>query len=686
MSLTFRVGNYIDPSGFGLAVVDIPDLDPEKNISLIDYSHKWEENVASSDRNLMRSYVDNGGHMPALTVTDFLVTNATTMGTNDIVETPLFYRHRCRFHHWAYGENPNRQVYVTDQDGNILKDIHYLVTAERVIANVYRIDVLTDFYSNEYTQYKVKYNRCLIDGSQINPGWTENLNVEPLLKPGDPFASSYEYALWGPDDNGMYSAIVPPVPTLSSLVNSIGISFENSPVIIRTDVTNNVSEYAPGVVVVYTLKATGPATFTVKRSSDRYGFNPNTYLQSLTADTWTGAPYNFTKGDIITGIYGMVLEVHGDNYFNTGDEAYFTAKRSYYYLMPISYSAIYLKKPEHVTPSDDWYIRVKNGRFRRRMNSLGEVVPSGYAGSTLFEYAIPEYSYQMWDLTWGPPYRESINERVELIDKQTIQVQRTPMFIDPASVLYNTEDPGFSPTGYLSVSVNDTLVPPTGVLDWDVYNGTVKLAQLLTHKDDIIASYIYKEEFYEYTGFVGSGGIDPVVPPFPFYELDLNPTPSHNYGLYASGTIAHMFLKPYSVIDDGPGGYGQPTVICNDAIYHNFTGVPSGVYDFKLGLVALGPHCKISDLEVTDVRTRGGGLSKMGIRDIEKVKLVQPETEFFWDVGYFDGQAVPANGVLVVRIPKRILISNGGMFGQDEVEQKVKKHCALGEYAIIEYI
>ena len=686
MSITFRVGKYIDPSGFGLAVVDIPEVDPEKNISLLDYSHKWEENVANSDRGIIRSYVDNGGHMPPMTVTNFLVTNVATTGTNDIVEAPLFYRHRCRFHHYTYGENPGRQVYITDKDGNILKDIHYVASIERVSNSVYRVDVLTDFYNNESAQYKVKYNRCLIDGTQVYPGWTENLNAEPLIKPGNPFHSVYEYSLWGPDNYGMYSAIVPPVPTLSQLINSIGISFENCPTLIRTDVLNNVSEYAPGVIVKYTLKATGVTTFTVQRSSDRYGADLNTYLQSATTDTWGASPVNFTIGNTITALFGMVLDVHGDSYLKTGDEAYFTAKRSYYYLMPTSYSAIYLKKPEHVIANDDWYIRVKNGSFRRRMDETGAVVPSGYAGSILHEYAIPEYSYQMWNLTWGPPYKDSLAERVELIDKQTVQLQRTPLFVDPSSVLYNLDDPGFPPSGYISIFVNDQLVPPTGIVDWDIYNGTVKLAQLLTQRDDIIANYAYKEEFCEYTGFVGSGGIYPVVPPFPFFDLDLNPTPSHNYSLYQSGDIVSVFLRPYSIIDDGPGGFGQPTVVCNEALYHNYTGVPSGVYDFKLGSIALGPHCKISDLQVTDVRSRGGGISKLGIQDLDKVKIAQPETEFFWDVGYFDGQAVPANGVLVVRIPKTVLISNGGAFGEDEVRQKVSKHMALGEYSIIEFV
>jgi len=684
MSITFRVGRYIDPSGFGLAVVDIPELDPEKNISLMDYSHKWEENVASSDTSLIRSYVDNGGHMPAGTVTEFLLTNVTTTGTNDITEVPLFYKHSCRFYHFTYGENPGRQVYVTDQNENILKGINYIVNIERIAANVYKVDVLTDFHNDSYTQYKVKYNRCLIDGTQVYPGWVETLNAKPLITVGDPFSNSFEYALWGPDENGMYAAMVAPVPTLSSLVNSVGISFGNCPTIIKTDVTNNVSEYSPGVIVRYTLKATGVSTFTVKRNYDRYGNVSNTYLQSATTDNWGVSPVNFTIGTTITGLYGMSLNVHGDSYLKTGDEAYFTAKRSYFYLMPTAYRAIYLKKPEHVVGADDWYVRVKNGRFRRRMDANGAVVPSGYG--IFFEYAVPEYDYQIWNTTWGPPYKESIYERVELLDKQTIQLQRTPVFIDSDAVLNNPDDPGFPPSDYLAVFVNSDLVPPAGVLDWDIYNGTVKLAQFMTQRDDVVVTYSYEENYVDYTGFVGSGGIYPTEPPFPFFDLDLNPTPTHNYELWASGYLAHIFLKPHSVIDDGEGGYGQPTVTENNTLYHNFTGVPSGVYDFKLGIISVGPHCKITDLNVIDVRSRSGGLNKLGIEDIDKVKLVQPEVEFYWDVGYFDGQAVPANGVLVVRIPKSVLDTNGGPFGKDEVRQKVMKHMALGEYPILEFV
>jgi hypothetical protein len=901
MSIPFRVGRYIDASGFALAVVDIPELDPDKNISLIDRSHRWEENVASSDRSVIKSEVDNGGHMPAMTVTEFVVTNISTTATNDVVEAPLYYRHRCRFYNFTYGQSPGKQVYITDQNENILKNVNYAVIAERVAANVYEISVLTDFYNDEFSQYKVKYNRCNSLGQDIYPGWVETINSSPYFTKGSPFYNTTEYDISGPDRNGMWSVIVPPVPTLSNIVNSVGVSFENCPTIVNQDVTNDVAEYSAGVVVKYTLKATSATTFTVSRDKDRYGNSSSAapYLQSATNDSWGAGQVQFTIGTDITAIYGTILHVHGDNNLRSGDEAYFTAKRSYYYLMPIAYSAMYLKKPTNVTPEDDWYIQVHNGRFRRCMDTQGRVVPSGYG--TTFEYGIPERGSQFWDSTFGPPYVKAYSERAELLDKNTIQLQHTPLYVDASSVMHNPLYPGFLPSGYIKVSIDHVDVPATGILDWDLYNGTVKLAQTLSHRQDIIAEYVYESQFYEYKGyttsdtevlclfdasgvqdfynaevggrvtfygnaetdttqkysgyaslkldgtsyvtlpssnnlnfgekdftiesrvkfncfssnfptiiakcydngqtgwelvyFVATGKLSFIystdgtwassvvidedwLPSFDvwytvvversgsnirflidgnqhgsdhnigtdsffsnsqpisigcdldstespwgvgwlngwvddikitrdravylpgsgsytvspsgdlpssevsvnsFVKLDLNPTPDHSYGMYASGVIAYIFAEPYINVD-------LFTTIKYTTLYHNFTGTPNSPYDFELGSISLGPHCKIEDIQITDVRNRGGGLSKLGIANIDKVLEVQPEAEFFWDVGYFDGQAVPSNGTLVVRIPKTVLTSNGGQFTEDDVRQKVLKHMALGEYPILEFV
>jgi hypothetical protein len=354
-------------------------------------------------------------------------------------------------------------------------------------------------------------------------------------------------------------------------------------------------------------------------------------------------------------------------------------------MVPTSYSTIHLSKPKHVELTDDWYLKVKNGLFRRRMFANGEVAPSGAVGAVLYEYAVPEYQYQIWYTAYGKPYVGIINEKAEALSEKTIQLRRSPLYIDPDRVVGNTTDPGFPPSGLMSVYVNSEYVPQSSILDWDSENGVVTVANKLTQRDDISVSYVFREDYVEYPGFAGSGGVHALNydPQDTFHPLDLNPTPSHNYWMYASGVVAYMFLRPYASISDSTG---SRTTLNTEALYHNLTGVPNSTHDFNLGSVSLGPNCRVTDVQVTDVRNRGGGLSKIGVKDLDNVKTVQPETEFFWDVGYFDGQAVPTNGVIVVRIPRYVLKSEGGRFNEDEVRQKVLKHMPLGGYPIIEYI
>jgi len=126
-------------------------------------------------------------------------------------------------------------------------------------------------------------------------------------------------------------------------------------------------------------------------------------------------------------------------------------------------------------------------------------------------------------------------------------------------------------------------------------------------------------------------------------------------------------------------------------LYHKFS-YPSGVpstpnspLDFNLGSVSVGPNCNINDVQITDTRSRGGGLNLAGIANLPTVETLQPESQFYWDVGYFDGQAVPADGVIVVNIPSSVLTSNGGSLTKDEVRDKCYKHAALGTYIIFQY-
>ena len=597
-----------------------------------------------------------------MTITDFLVTNVTTPPLADMPAAPLYYSHICRFNHYSYGDNPTKHIYITDEKENILKGINYLVIVRRKDENIFQIEVLTDFVSNEYVQYRVKYNRTDSTGSYVSPGWTEILNAQTLFTLGSPSVNLYEYSLLGPDGNGFYQVDVSAVPNLSALINSVGISFEQSPTFIEGNPLDIVL-YTD--TVTYTFDATGPSTFTLSRDITPQGAStPNIYLQTTTGSTWGAAPVNFPIGtelrfDAVKSI------VNEDKYLNTNDRSYFTASRSYYYLKPIEFRAIYLEKPKNVSGDDEWQIRIKASSFIRRMDETGEVVPSGQG--TLYQYSVAEYDELPWSLTYGKPYIEIPNETATILDRDTVQLKNVPMLVDPSNVYNNG---GFPPSGYINISVNDEYLEEEEILDWDVQTGQVKISKILTTTDDVVADYVYREDFYSYPGFYGSGGLYPTTGPFEWFPLDVNPTPLHNHGMYASGVKAHIFLSPSWDLDRA--------IFFNEVpCYHNYTGQPSGIYDFPIGSVSTGPHCKYTDVEVTDTRTRGGGL-KRGL-DHDKVEDIQPESQFYWDLGYFDGQAFPYNGVLVFKF------SIAMQDREDEIREKINRHLAMGEYAIIDY-
>src|SRR5665213_1826777 len=137
MAISFRTGQYVDPSGFPLAVVNVPQIDPNDNISLTDNSYTWEENVTSSESSVIQAYVSASGNLPNVTTDSFLISNQTVSLGNGTNPVPLYYQHICRFYHYTYGNNPISQVRITDQNGNVLNDLAYMVQVSRISKFVY---------------------------------------------------------------------------------------------------------------------------------------------------------------------------------------------------------------------------------------------------------------------------------------------------------------------------------------------------------------------------------------------------------------------------------------------------------------------------------------------------------------------------------------------------------------------
>ena len=65
---------------------------------------------------------------------------------------------------------------------------------------------------------------------------------------------------------------------------------------------------------------------------------------------------------------------------------------------------------------------------------------------------------------------------------------------------------------------------------------------------------------------------------------------------------------------------------------------------------------------------------------------LEPESDFYLDIGYYDGEPYQENGVIIVRLDNSLLKEFGGRFTQGEIEAKVKRWLGFGVYPIIEFV
>jgi hypothetical protein len=89
------------------------------------------------------------------------------------------------------------------------------------------------------------------------------------------------------------------------------------------------------------------------------------------------------------------------------------------------------------------------------------------------------------------------------------------------------------------------------------------------------------------------------------------------------------------------------------------------------------------DVITLDSRKRGGGLNESITR--EKIEKNDELSLNLWDISSFDGRSFHPNGITIVKLPRSVLIDNGGKFTTDEVTEIVESHLALGIMPIIKY-
>lgn len=387
---------------------------------------------------------------------------------------------------------------------------------------------------------------------------------------------------------------------------------------------------------------------------------------------------------------------------------------------------IEIQKPkvEHQSMEmDNWYLRVKNGRFLKRYIlpyhevSSAEKPPEIYVSypqllgmvqtpesivEVDFEYNLPEYTNQEFH---NKPYTLADKEVPMILNEYTIQTRYAPI------VLVSETGKSFIEVYSLRANQKRTL----RVSDIDTKKGIIYLHDRIREQDEVYVRYAYQEDWYTYRGYTNDKG---------FFHLDLNPTQGHRHTIAKNGfhrwiptnsdietmkleevsntellaKQVHIYMEPTVVryVDHAnPARHGTPIpgTMKTKALFHTDEEWWFNPKDYKynptmlrLGKVMLQANSTMNEnMTILDTRTRGGGLDESLSKEI--IRQINKESMYHWDIGYFDGEAYQENGVIIVRVPRSILKSdkNPDGFHETEVQEAVARHKAYGVLPIIEY-
>lgn len=204
-----------------------------------------------------------------------------------------------------------------------------------------------------------------------------------------------------------------------------------------------------------------------------------------------------------------------------------------YSLRALDNAQIQVSHPIESDSRDNWFVRVKNGRFYRSYMDENNL-PQG------FGYFLPEYYVQGFDEVYGMPYKKITAERPQVIDTRQIKVLYTPLFIDT--------DPETGLPLNIEVYVNDTLME---VKTWDAAEGIIELYGAVRESDKIEVTYYYSEFYYEYRGYYDEQKKR-------FWYLDLNPGKGHYCTFYDETTDEIKEVPSFGLINKTIYMYMRP--------------------------------------------------------------------------------------------------------------------------------
>lgn len=291
-------------------------------------------------------------------------------------------------------------------------------------------------------------------------------------------------------------------------------------------------------------------------------------------------------------------------------------------------------RPRMPYPDDrsrPWYPRVDRGTVWLRSNGIK------------FLFGVPEYNEQEWSGYFGAPFMDVFGVRATVRSEKVIQVPFRPIF------WYRDN---------MSIRVNGI---PTGanlIEDVDIHNGLIRLNAPVIRQDKIYLNYTYREDCLIYKA------------------VNLNPSPGHNPGV-VDQTVLIYLVPEYSSI----GGERKRTV--RHVIGKTVIGAMSSIERTDepaliVGAFQVRPTTVLDDLEITDVRSFGGGVAPpRWTQAVDKNREMHSLTDF----GRYDGTPFPGAMSGVLKVPRSLLDT----VDADHAEQLMKKHFASGGALLLEF-
>jgi len=365
----------------------------------------------------------------------------------------------------------------------------------------------------------------------------------------------------------------------------------------------------------------------------------------------------------------------------------------------ISDSKISVQPPALTTATDQWYVRIPNGKFFWAIDGI-------------------KYRYhlaQFLDQSFFPevPYKFIDGEMSSILTSRLIKLAHRDVVVDDElhlSILVNDSTgagiAAFTTDSSLAGTVASNLQlykhwdtsSRIGIKSFDKATGFVDIEGVTLLSTYVLEStYYYEEKSYEFTLINLNPLLNRNIIPLKtvlFVEPDVLASPSTQTLYYLSvnetGLITDSDHPDFVTVSGWLVGSvwndmyydGKAEEVTPSGAWLTFTEslsvVGSGLY-LVLGDMTIGEAQDIEDITWLDVRRRGGGIRQDLIDD---AKLRQPEVSWYWDIGRWDGIPYPHNANFMVEVPASVLEDAGGRFQVDQVRDVIERHVAFGTYPV----